>query len=170
MLDSERGATTHSDTASTAFNYEHLTGALWDEAFPLILANYLETGSNVIDTFAPNKEWHLEQTEKGLTRCFTLRASGELKGYQLFFVYKNPEWSFDITASQRTFYIDPTLRGTTVPMRFLKYADSALYAVDKVRHFVRQERAGGPYYRRLLEHEGYKEVETCFMKTVNSGD
>jgi GNAT superfamily N-acetyltransferase len=169
-MESERGAVADPNlSVPSVFSYEVLTSALWDEALPLIELNYRETGSGLIDSFSPNREWHLEQAAKGFVRCFTLRASGELKGYQLFFVYHNPELGGDITASQRSFYVLPELRGTTVPLRFLKYADQALENVDRVQHFFRQERAGGPYYRRLLEHEGYREVETSFVKTVKHG-
>ncbi len=139
----------------------------WDEAADLILANQKETGFDA-PTFHANRNWHVEMEKNGSAKLFTMRQDGKLVGYQVFLIYPNPDYSWDLCAAQRTLYIDPAHRGVS-SAHFIRFAHGEL-KLESVKRVFRQVREGGPDYSGLLTHMGFKPTERVYMMELADGN
>lgn len=156
-------STTASEAPGPLFLRESIE-ACWDEAEAIVAANHAETGFTSGSAFRPLREFYVRKEQAGEARLFTMRHAGVLTGYQVFFVYRNPDNDFELSALQRTLFVVGAHRGIEAA-HFQRWADGEL-AREGVRNISRQVRVGGPDYSGLLKHDGYDEVERVFVKVV----
>ena len=136
---------------------------VWDEAWPLMVANANESGLQVLP-FQPNRRVYDELEALGATRLYTARAAGVLVGYALFLLSFHPQYAGTKLAMQEVMYVDPAHRGFGAA-KFLAYTDQALKA-EGAGAVMRHVRHGAVDYGKSLERMGYLPIQTAYLKVV----
>lgn len=171
---------------SVAFDREPVTGALLDEALPLLRAHWKEVAHYQDIPLKVDYATYLRSDAAGIVRCFTARdvspmaavgihgeipespraqhAGAALLGYALFFVRFAPHYADSLQAVQDVVYLDRSIRGGT-GFRFLRWCDDQLAeeGVQAVYHHVKVEHNFGP----LLERQGYELVDLIYAKRLD---
>ena len=134
---------------------------VWDEAWPLIVANAHETALSDIP-FQPNRRHYEELERLGVMRLYTARVGGVLVGYTLFLVSFHPQYAGTKMAIQEVLYMDPAHRGFGAA-RFIVWSDDKLKA-EGAGAVMRQVRHGAADYGRTLERMGYVPTQLSYLK------
>lgn len=103
--------------------------------------------------------------QNGGLRIYTTRINGRLIGYAVFFVRTNPHYRSSLQAVEDVLFIVPEERKGRLGLELVQYAEEQLKGegVQAVYHHCK---LAHPQLARLLEHEGYSEIERIFVKRV----
>jgi len=162
--------TKHQETTkilSPQFSRVAFSSVLADEIGPLLQAHYLEVAH--YGDIPLNVDWGKYQraADMGVLRIFTIRHGQQLQGYACFFVTTNPHYSTSLQAAMDVLYLDPTLRGKLIGIRFIKWCDEQLKAegvqvtVHHLKH--REDLNYGPMLGRL----GYEIMDEIWVKRLD---
>ena len=114
----------------------------------------------------PDEDFYLKADQLGLSRLFTIRNEEKvLVGYAVFFVKKNGHYKASLQASQDILFLDPTLRGSLIGYRFIKWCDEQLAAegVQVVYQHVKVSHDFGS----MLERLGYQFIDKIYGKRLD---
>lgn len=147
------------------FQKERVTDC-FEEAFPLLLAHWAEVAHFKDIPLKPDWTLYAEVEAKGALRTYTIRESGKLVGYAVFFVRTNAHYADSVQAVQDIVYLDPDMRAPTTGIRFLAWCDEQLQAegIEAVYHHVKRSRDFGP----ILRYLGYENIETVWVKRLKA--
>jgi len=173
------------------FAREPLTDALWAEAFPLLREHWREVAAFPDIPLEPDRERYAVLEANGALACFTAREAhdgmwtmhhsdktGEhsttplsppLVGYALYVVAPNLHYSSSLQAVQDVIYLDPSMRGTGVGYRFIKYCDEQLttMGVQVVMQHLKAKLDAKMGFSRLLERQGYELTDLVYAKRLD---
>jgi GNAT superfamily N-acetyltransferase len=99
-------------------------------------------------------------------RTFTVRVEGELAGYAVYMVNRNPHYMSSLQSVQDVLYLAPEFRGGTRGYRLIKAADEAL-ADEGVQCVYQHQKIAHPALGRLLQKLGYEPVEIIWVKRLD---
>ncbi|MHB1098113.1 MAG: GNAT family N-acetyltransferase [Burkholderiales bacterium] len=138
---------------------------LLDEARPLFEAHYKEIAHYQDIPLDINDAAYCQLEESGLLRCFTARYNGELVGYCVFVVKRNPRYQTSLQANQDILYMDKSRRGALFGKRLLDYCHARLQAegVQVVYQHTKAARSEG----RFMELMGYELVDYIYAKRLD---
>jgi hypothetical protein len=150
-------------TGGIKFQSESLS-ACWEEAVPLMQANYEETGTWV-GPFNPDRKKFEQLENVGFLRVFTMRDGEKLVGYQLFIVMFGLNSPASLIATCHVAYVAKSHRGMSA-VKFLHWADERLMyegAVGITRHSTIYKPLD-----KLYERMKYHKIEESWLK-LNPG-
>lgn len=136
--------------------------ASWREALPLALAHNAETGLSL--PLKPDTEMLLAMERAGALVLYTMRDGSELVGYALFGVALNALYG-EVMAFQYALYVAMPYRGMPA-MRFMRWQDAEIAALEGVRYIMRNVRPQRDYSRALV-HMGYEERERGYIRRIS---
>ena len=149
---------------SPTFGQVAFSNALVDEISPLLAAHYLEIAAYPDIPLVPDFAKYQRMAQLGLLRIYTVRENSKLMGYALFFVGPGVHYSTSIQAALDIIYLDPSLRGKLVGLRFIKWCDEQLRAegVQVVYHYSSLRRNIGSVLHRL----GYQKIQDLYAREL----
>lgn len=153
--------------SSIVFARELLTGALWDEALPLVVDHWKEVAHYRDIPLNPRRDLYERMQANGALRTFTARIDGHLVGYAVLILDFALHYAGCKTAVQDVVFVSPSVRKTGVGIRFLRYLErecrtegcQVLY--HHAKH--RPELALGA----VLERMGYEAVDVIYAKRLD---
>lgn len=148
-----------------SFQRERASPDLFLEIAPLLVAHFTEIAHFSDIELNPDYSLYLAMEDGGGLRVYTARRSdGELIGYAIFFVRRNPHYRTSLQAVQDILFVRPDQRGVT-GARLIMYADAELKreGVQAVMHHVKAAHNFGP----LLERLGYQLVDLIYAKRLD---
>lgn len=147
------------------FQRERFNADLEKELLPLALEHNKEIGGVISDvTVKVPREMYEQLDANDLLRIYTIRESGELKGYNIFAVILHPEYN-QLTAQHDAMFVHPSVRHGFNSMRFLRWCDDQLKQNSVL--FVTQHVTIEKDYSPILKRLGYKASETIYIKRLN---
>lgn len=141
---------------------------LWSELWPLLEKHYSEVAHYRDIPLAPDKAGYFSAWSAGFLRCFTVRKGGRLVGYCAFFVKCNAHYVSSLQAVQDVLYLDPTIRGGRVALRFIRWIESRLRA-EGVQVVYQHLKVATPRTVRFFEAMGYEPIDTLMAKRLDDG-
>lgn len=139
----------------------------FDEAMPLFHRHWQEVSHYLDIPLEPDRQVYEAADANGMLRVYTVRgANGDLYGYALFFVRRNPHYASSLQAVQDIVFVAPEYRQGTLGMRLLRVAETELWGegVQAVYHHVK---LAHPALGKVLERMGYQPVETIYTKRLD---
>src|SRR6185295_4315224 len=138
------------------FSEAGFSSSLVTEMMPLLLAHYKEIAHYKDIPLQPDWGRYQRAAEQGILRIYLIRHGAELVGYAVFMVTPNLHYSTCLTALLDILYLDPSLRGHLIGMRFLKWCDERLkeLGVQVTAHHLKVKPEHN--YGKMLERMGYE--------------
>lgn len=140
-----------------------------NEIKPLLEAHYHEIAHYDDIPLNVDYAFFMKADHAGSLRIYTVRSSGDLIGYCIFFVSPNPKYLTSLQAHQSVLYLSPSFRKGRVGMRFIAWCDTQLKAagVQVVYHHMKADpdKNFGP----LLEHLGYRKIDELWGRRLDHG-
>jgi GNAT superfamily N-acetyltransferase len=132
---------------------------------PIFEAHYKEVAHYQDIPLDINEAAYMHLEESGLLRCFTARYNGDLVGYCVFIVKRNPRYQTSLQANQDILYVDKSRRGALFGKRLLDYCHERLKAegVQVVYQHTKAARTEG----RFMELMGYELVDYIYAKRLD---
>jgi GNAT superfamily N-acetyltransferase len=152
------------DVSSVIYAREFLTPEFIRELIPLLEAHWSEIDHADIP-MAPDWAFYSGVEEAGMLRIYTVRSSGSLKGYCVFFVNRAPHSKGSTQARADLIYLDPEIRGRFVGSRFISWCTEQLRAegVEMVYHTVNAKHDWG----EILRRQGFDLHEYVYSKRLD---
>lgn len=151
------------ETASIGYFIESIEDVL-DEIKPLLHAHWEEIARYPDIPLEPDWEQYKKAEAAQQLRIFTVRVTGRLVGYGVYFVTPGLHYKSSRQATQDILFLAKDYRRGGVGRDLIRFADSILAAqgVEVVYHHVKARHNFGP----LLEREGYELVDLIFGKRL----
>lgn len=137
---------------------------VWDEMMPLITKHYEEIARYKDIALSPDKEKYVTLNEKEFAKLFTIRNSGELIGYAVFFIAPHIHYSDVIHAHQDVLFLTKEHRGKMVGARFLKWCEDRL--AENGVMWITQHVKAKHNFGRMLERIGYELMDLVYTKRI----
>jgi len=103
----------------------------------------------------------------GKFHVYTARLDGKLIAYAAFIIGPNAHYcTSGPQAKQDVLYLTPEHRGGRIGLTFIRSCDAAL-ADAGVQVVYQHEKVSHPALGRVLEHEGYENVERLWAKRLD---
>jgi hypothetical protein len=146
------------------FATEPFSMELLQEMLPLWQRHHDETAMYKEFPLNPDIEMYAKSSEIGLLKIYTVRNSGKLIGYQVFFVMRHPHSRDLLQATQDIIFIDREHRRGLNGYKFLKYCSDDLIknGVQAVFQHISADHDFGAILRRM----GYKICDLVYGKTA----
>lgn len=141
---------------------------LWSELWPLLDKHYSEVAHYRDIPLAPDKAGYLAAWSAGFLRCFTVRKGGQLLGYCAFFVKTNAHYVSSLQAVQDVLFLDPTIRGGRVALRFIRWTEQQLRA-EGVQVVYQHLKVATPRTVAFFGAMGYEPIDTLMAKRLDDG-
>lgn len=137
----------------------------WPDMEALFRAHYEEIAHYKDIALAPNAAAYRKLASRGVMRAYTVRDAGDLVGYAVFLVRRNPHYWGSLQAIQDVLYLEPAYRRGMTGVRLLRHAEERLRAegVQVVYHHVKRTNRMG----ELLERLGYEHVDQVYAKRLD---
>jgi len=102
--------------------------------------------------------------KNGALRFYTVRVSGQLIGYGIYFVGYSIEYSLSLQASMSNIFIHPDFRGQGLD--FISWCDEQLKeeGVQVVYHHVKVKKD----YGKMLERLGYEKMNIDYSRRLDT--
>lgn len=131
-----------------------------DEIRPLAVDHYRELAAWRDVPYDPDFEVYLGNPN---VRLFTVRDSGVLIGYSVWFLCAERYSRNVVAAIEDAIYLDPEFRGRTIGYRFIQYCEDELgEEADIVYHHVNVSRD----WSRVLEQMGHELVDVTYARRL----
>lgn len=139
--------------------------AVKEEIQPLLEKHWKEIALYPDILLNPDWERYAGVEEHGALRIYTIRNDGTLVGYAVFFVLPSPHYKDSLQAGEDILFLDASLRGHFVGVRFMKFCEEELTkeGVQVVRHHTKAKFSFAP----LLEHLGYELEDLVYAKRLD---
>lgn len=110
-----------------------------------------------------NHEMYLETEGAGTLALYTLRDSGKMIGYGLYFITSHHHFKEMTVAHNDVFYLHPSYRGEGVATDFLGKIEDSLtsYKVDTITMTMKIGRSA-----KMYEDRDYSPYETVYRKEL----
>ncbi len=138
--------------------------SVWDEMLPLMHAHYKEIAPFHDIELNPQKDRYVALCDASVVYLFTARShSGELIGYNSFFVSPHLHHENSLQALQDVIYISPEHRGFGA--KFISWCDGYLKSsgVQIVMQCLKATHNHGP----MLERQGYKLLDLVYVRRLD---
>lgn len=154
------------DSASLQFRVEPMCNLFLDAA-PLFERHYAEVGRNKGQVKLDyDAQAYLQMEADQTARLFMARKNGKVVAYAVFLITYHPRYRNTIWATADMFYVVPEVRGFgSVAMRLFKFVEYAMRLGGvTILHITVKNSV--PAAQRLLNHMGYKAIETVMEKLL----
>lgn len=152
-------------TLPATFSRELLTDKLIAEFMPLLQEHYLEIAHYQDIELDPDWNAYMAMQANGAVRIFTARSAetGELIGYNCYFVRYNPHYRKSLQASNDVIFISKKHRG--FGSAFIDWCDEQLRAegVQVAYHHVKFAHD----WSALLERKGYVKQDKIMSRRLD---
>lgn len=146
------------------YKREIASAELMAEMMPMFRKHYEEIAHYKDIPLDPIERVYLDLESVGGLRVYTARElGGQLVGYAVFSVFKNPHYASSLEAKQDVLYIAPESRG--FGMDFILWCDNQLKAdgIKVVYQHVKIAHDFGP----MLKFLGYELIENIYGKRLD---
>jgi GNAT superfamily N-acetyltransferase len=135
----------------------------FDDALPLLTKHKQEIDHWKDTPLRVERTFYRLREDAGTLRIYTARRQ-QLVGYAVFFVDVHPH-NGERTALADVVYLEPEERRGRVGLNLLLFAEHQLRAdgVEAIYHAVK---IAHPTLGRILQHQGYEEVERIWAKRL----
>jgi len=149
---------------SVSFAREILTANLCEELLPLLKLHWGEVSGFPDIAFQPDAEWYLNSEAIGLLRAYIARHEGQIVGYALYIVSRNPHNRESKQAFLDGIFIPKELRG--FGHKLIQFGNEALRAegVQVVFHTMKIEHDHSPTLLRM----GYVPQEIHYSRRLDA--
>ena len=151
-----------------AFQRERIL-EVWQEAVPLMQKHWEEIAKYKDIPLDPDPVIYAAAESSGFLRCFTVRdPGGKLVGYAVYMVRHAPHYRGSLQAIEDVIFLDPSVRGKMVGIRFIDWCDRQLRGegVQVTYHHVKKDHAA---LGRILEHLGYELSDLVYARRLDHG-
>lgn len=143
------------------------TELLGDPAFRRLLElHYREIAQHPDIALDVDADAYRAMEANGALRVYTARVGGELVGYAVFLVGRNPHYCQSLQARCDVFYVAPDRRGYRLGVELVRYSERML-AAEGVQVVYHHTKIAHPLLARLLEHLGYDAVEVNYARRLD---
>ncbi len=151
--------------ANTTFQRERLTPEFILEIGPLLREHYHEVAHYQDIELDVDWETYFRAQESGQFIFFTARTveTGELVGYNAFFVRSNPHYRGSVQAANDVIFISKDRRG--FGREFIRWCDVELrdIGVQVVMHHVKVAHD----WSKVLERDGYEHMDKIMVRRLD---
>jgi hypothetical protein len=144
------------------FARENYSMDLMREMVHLWPKHQMEVGTFRDMPIDPQFEVYESADHSNQLRIFTVRQSGGMVGYQIFWVHTHPHYRGEKQASQDLLYLDPNHRKGMAGYKFIVWCDNQLKAegINLIVHTMRDGADLSSIYNRM----GYEKSDTVYVR------
>src|SRR6185295_8365974 len=155
-----------------AFSSVAFTSSLVQEMLPPLPKHKDEVSHYPDVELKPCFDKYQKVAEGGWLRIFVARHGRDLIGYQVFIVHPHLHYADLMTANLDLLYLDPSMRGKFIGLRFIKWAEQQLreelvpqFKQVVITHHLKAKKELN--YSAMLEREGYTLMDLIFVKRLD---
>lgn len=146
-------------------NREYAVNGFLEEIKPILPLHWEELGLNHdLKPLLPNYDQYLQLEKIGRLHIFTMRANGELIGYNLSFLHNHLHYSSTYTALNDIYYVKKEYRKGGLGLQFFKDWETVMKDLG-VKQLIQSTKMHSDN-SKMFEYLGYTHSDQVFVKMI----